>query len=205
MTRRPLQGALAAIALLIPGLVAAQAKPPRPHRSGFFAEVATGPANARVGCSGCEEVTRNAGASSTIRIGFPLSDHVLISLEAFSFADEGFAFANSSDEARTESGLTSVSLLWYPGRSGFFLKGGSGVAASEFTVKRDGESDLTVQGTGIGLNVGIGYDLTLSRRFALTTNAAIHVAAIGDVLLPSGNVDDVIATIYSLNVGLTLR
>lgn len=200
----PLRTSLGVLLLTL-GLVPALAAQARPHRTGFFMEIGAGPASARVGCSGCEEVTRNSGTSSTIRVGFPLSDHVLISLEAYSFSDEGFAFANANDKAKTESGTTSIALLWYPGKSGFFLTGGTGIASSDFTVQREGQSDLTVQGSGVALTVGVGYDLTLSRRFAFTTNAGIHVGAIGDVALPASNVDDVIATIYSVNIGFTLR
>lgn len=178
----------------------------RPHRSGFWLELAGGPANVRVGCGGCDEVTRNTVASNTIRFGFPLSDHVMLGLEAFSFTNKGgFAFANSEDQTRTESGVLEAVLLWYPTKSGLFIKGGTGIASSDFFVAQEGADSATVSGTGVGLTVGLGYDFAISRKFAITANAGIHVAAIGDVLLPTGNVDDVIATVYSISVGVTLR
>ena len=59
-------------------------------------------------------------------------------------------------------------------------------------------------GSGVALRVGVEYGLTLSRRLAFTTNARIHVGTIGDVALPSSNVDDLIATIYRINTGFTL-
>lgn len=177
----------------------------RPHRSGFWLEIGGGPGSARVGCAGCEEVTRNSGATNTIRLGFPLSDHVMFGIEALSFSGDGFGFANLSEKSHSGTGVTELVLLWYPGKSGFFIKGGTGIASSDFRLATEAGDSVLVRGTGVGLTTGIGYDLTLSRRFAFTTNAAIHVAAIGDITLPSGNVDDVIATIYSINIGFTLR
>lgn len=123
----------------------------------------------------------------------------MIGLEVFSFSGDGFGFANVDDTSHSGTGVTEIALLWYPWKSGLFIKGDTGVASSDFRLARENGDSLLVRGTGVG------YDLNLSRRFAFTTNTAIHVAAIGDITLPSGNVDDVIATIYSLNIGFTLR
>jgi hypothetical protein len=178
----------------------------RPHRSGFYLELGGGVATSRASCAGCEDVTRNNGNSSTLRLGFPLSDHVMLGLEAFSFGNKGgFSFYSVEDESRVQTSTTQAVVLWYPTKTGLFVKGGTGIAESQFFVPQEGSDSVSVKGTGVGLTLGLGYDLNLSRRFALTTNAGIHVTAIGDVQLPSGPVDDVIATIYSLNIGLTLR
>ena len=44
-----------------------------------------------------------------------------------------------------------------------------------------------------------------SRRIALTANLATYVTAVGDIVLPTRRVDDVIATIYELGIGFTIR
>ena len=55
------------------------------------------------------------------------------------------------------------------------------------------------------MTFGVGYDLNLSRRFALTATGAANVAAIGDLVLPTVTIDDAIASMYHLTIGLTVR
>ncbi len=59
--------------------------------------------------------------------------------------------------------------------------------------------------SGLAITFGIGYDLAVARRFALTANLGMNVTAIGDVPLDGTSVDDVIATVYEAAVGITLR
>jgi hypothetical protein len=96
-------------------------------------------------------------------------------------------------------------VLWFPWRSGFFVKGGVGVAEGDFTVTASPGQLVTASGEGVGLTFGLGFDLPISRKIALTANAGAVVAAIGDVVLPGTRVDDVIAMIYHVGLGITIR
>ena len=153
-----------------------------------------------------QEVTTATGSGGYLRIGGTVSDGVLLGLESFSFSDESFGFRSDPDR-RVTAETTSLGVigLWYPWRAGFFLKGGVGIAGGDFTVKPDSGQRRTVKGTGVGMTFGVGYDLNLSRRFAITTTGAAYVAAIGDLVLPTVTVDDAIASMYHLTIGLTIR
>lgn len=183
-------------------------KPGRPHRSGLWGELGSGPGNVRVACSGCEDVVTAPGATSYVRIGSTISDHVLIGFEVFTFLDEAFGFSPGDSSTAAETGTAAIIIMWYPGRHGLFFKGGVGAAFGQFSVPTDSGGVVsadTSAGGGIGLTFGLGWDLPISRKFAFTGNAATFVTALGDVVLPGRRVDDVIATMYSVSIGFTFR
>lgn len=195
--------ALAALALaaIMPRVGSAQ----RPHRSGLWIELGSGPAAVRVACGGCSHVTVAGGSGGQLRIGGVLSDRVLIGVEAFGFTDEAFVFNGGDASVVAETGMLAAVVLWFPWRSGAFLKGGVGLADGTFTATPTGGSALVTEGLGVGLTFGLGYDLPVSRKFAVTANAAAFITAIGDIVLPAGLVDDVIATMYVFTIGVTVR
>jgi hypothetical protein len=53
--------------------------------------------------------------------------------------------------------------------------------------------------------VRAAFFVSVWRSLALTASAGVWVTAIGDVVLPTTTVDDVIATMYNLSIGLTIR
>lgn len=171
-------------------------RPPRPHRSGLWAEFGVGPGLARVACAGCNDVVSSHGATGYIRFGGTASDHVLIGFEVF-------RLAQGHESTRAETATAAVVALWFPGRSGLFLKSGVGAAWGQFTVPGAGAD--TSRGAGIGLTFGLGWDFRVSRQVAVTTNFAAYVTALGDVVEPGRRVDDVIATLYQAAIGLTFR
>jgi hypothetical protein len=196
---------LAAVLLFVLGTpVAAQ----RPHRSGFWIETGGGPSQIRVGCTGCEDVTRRAGSGGYLRLGGAVSDRVMFGVESWTLADETFGFARDDTSLVAENTSLAAVILWYPWRSGFFLKGGVGLAYGDFTLPAETTllaEPVRTRGTGVGLTFGAGYDLPIWRSLALTTSAGVWVTAIGDIVLPAFRVDDVIATMYGATIGLTIR
>jgi hypothetical protein len=202
--RRGWRGVILLLALGAGATSAASAQ--RPHRSGFWFELGAGPATARVGCAGCAEVTTASGSSGYLRLGGTISDGVLLGVENFDFVDERFGFRGDADQSITaETSTLGVVVIWFPWRAGFFLKGGVGIANGTFTVQPAPGTRVKVEGTGVGMTFGVGYEINLSRRFALTTTAAAYVTALGDLQLPATKVDDAIASLYHLTVGLTVR
>ncbi len=175
------------------------------QRRGFWAEAGSGLGSIRVACSGCADLTRASGSSGYIRLGIMASRRVLVGLEAFSYVNEAFAFAEDDPKSLAEVASAGIAVLWFPGRSGAFLKGGLGVANGEFIVEPASDQEVVIQGTGVGLSFGVGYDLPLRRWLALSANAGAFVTGIGDLVLPASRVEDVIATLYQLSFGITIR
>lgn len=175
------------------------------HRSGFWIESVAGIGNARVACSDCTEVVSLWGFANNFRIGGTISDHVLIGFEGFDLLDRAFGFSPSDPTTRADTWTSALVIIWYPGRRGLFFKGGVGSATGQFSIPSGAGQADTSTGRGIGLTFGAGWDWPISRRFALTGNVGTYIAAIGDVVLPSRRVDDVIATMYALGIGVTFR
>jgi len=192
------------MALAVAAAFPAAARAQRPHRSGLWGEFGGGPSSVRIACSDCPDVTRRSGSGGYFRVGGAVSDRILIGVEAFSLVDEAFGFSEGDTSIVAENVSLAGVVLWYPGRTGFFLKAGVGLASGEFTIP--GASEPVVShGIGTGLTFGVGFDLPVWRGLAVTGNAGTWVTAIGDVVLPDATVDDVIATLYGLTFGFTFR
>lgn len=182
--------------------------PPKRHRMGLWGELGSGPGYVRVACSDCEDVIGASGTTSYFRIGGVISKNVLIGFEVFTLLDNTFGFGASDSSTTAETGTAAIVILWYPGRTGLFFKGGVGAAFGQFSIPADtlGAAPAdTSTGGGMGLTFGLGWDWSISRKFAITANAAAFITALGDVALPGHTVDDLIATNYQLSIGFVIR
>lgn len=177
----------------------------RPHRSGLWVELGLGPSLTRVSCAGCSQVTRGSGPIGATRVGLALSNNVMLGAEIASQVDRRFGFAASDSSSVARNETLAIIVLWYPWRSGFFVKGGTGVATGEVTVEPDAAAPIVSTGTGVGMTFGVGWDISLSRHIAITANASSWISAIGDIVLSDGTVEDVIASRYGATIGLTIR
>jgi len=195
---------IAAAALLL-GAIATPLAAQRPHRTGLWGEAGFGPGRIRVNCSNCANVIVTRGDGGYLRVGGVLSNSVLLGIEASGTSNEAFGFEQGDSSVTADVAGVNVIVLWFPWRHGFFLKGGVGVADGTFTVRTTPTDSTTTEAFGSGLTFGLGWDLPISRRFALTANAGAFITAIGDVRLPASVADDVIATTYQLTIGLTFR
>ena len=196
--------ALCLLVTLSGGALAGQ-RPMRPHRAGLWGEVGFGAGHVRVTCATCTSVVPADGPTSYVRIGGTVSDHVVIGFEAFSLLDKAFNFSLDVKESTAETATAAVIILWYPGRTGLFFKGGVGAAGGQYTIPRNATQADTSSGAGMGLTFGAGWDWSISRKFALTANVSTFVVAVGDIVLPGQRVDDVIATMYQGSIGFTFR
>jgi len=196
---------LVAVLAVAVTMQAAAQKPARPHRGGLWGELGFGPGHVRVACSGCAQVVADHGETSFLRIGGTVSDHVLIGFEIFSLLDEAFDFSRDASTSSAEAASGAIVILWYPGRSGLFLKGGVGIAAGQYAIPNGGTQADTATGVGVGLTFGTGWDWSVSRKVAITANVAAYITAVGDIVLTGRRVDDVIATMYQASIGVTLR
>jgi hypothetical protein len=187
------------------GPVGEAPKSQRPHRTGLWAEIAAGPGVLRVAQSDSSRVISRSGEGGFLRLGGVLSDNVLLAWESAGFNDEAFALFGGDTAAVAEVASVGVTVIWFPGRTGLFLKGGVGLAQGEFTVATSATQADTVEGAGIGMTFGAGWDWSFSRKYALTAGVAAYITAIGDLVLPNGRVDDVIGTMYLFSLGFTFR
>lgn len=174
------------------------------RRTGWWFEAGGGPSANRVACSNCVEVTRSGGSGAWLRFGRALSHKVVLGVEVFDFLNRSFRFDNAESLAAENVSIAGI-VLWYPWRSRFFIKSGVGIAEGQFTVATAADEPVFAEGLGVGLTFGLGYDQPVWRSVAVTANAGVFFTAIGDVVLPAIRVDDVIATIYNLSLGITIR
>jgi hypothetical protein len=125
-------------------------------REGFWISFGLGVGS--LGCDDCNaEDERETGGYGYLRLGGTLSQRLLIGGEANGWSK------SENDVTLTVSTVGPV-LLFYPGaNSGFFLKGGLGLANIELEL-----GNLSIEETGVGLTLGLGWDARVGRNFALT-------------------------------------
>ncbi|MDH3206195.1 MAG: outer membrane beta-barrel protein [Gemmatimonadota bacterium] len=174
-------------------------------RGGLWLEGGVGTGTVRNTCSGCQNVTVAYGPSNLLRAGGALSPRVLVGIEIFVLRSSDLVLAPGAAPVESENGTLGPIVIWYVGRSGFFLKGGAGLARGTFTVESTPGEPVTTERTGSSLTFGVGFDIGIMRWFALTANLGTHVSAIGDVHVDGIVIDDVIATVYEVGLGITLR
>lgn len=178
----------------------------RPHRAGLWVEAGGGLGYVRIASSGSTAVTSAPGSASYLRVGGLLSDKVMLGIENFGFVDNMLGFFRGDTSSLAETWSVAVVVLWYPWRSGVFAKGGVGMAQGAFTVTPAGGGvPVTSRGTGVTMTFGLGYDQRISRTLAITGCLCGNIAGIGDVVLPTTRIDDMIASIYHVTIGLTIR
>ncbi|HUF76315.1 MAG TPA: hypothetical protein VMM35_08555 [Longimicrobiales bacterium] len=188
------------VGVLLPGHVLAQGGP----RSGFWIEAGAGTGTLRSACSACPSVTVAYGTANHLRLGLTLAPRVLLGLEFFALRSTELELAAGAMPVDAENGSIAPIVIWYVGRSGFFLKGGIGLARGTYTVEST-VGPVTTERTGSSISFSIGYDIGITSWLALTANLGTYTSAIGDVPLNGVTVDDLIATVYEAAVGLTLR
>jgi len=115
-----------------------------------------------------------AGGSGYLRLGGTPSERLLL-------GGEVNVWVRSENDVTLSRGNATLTVLFYPSRSGgLFLKGGVGGASvqSSFT---SGSVTTTVSDQGLGTTFGVGYDFRLGRNFNITPNADFLFQSINDV------------------------
>jgi hypothetical protein len=190
----------AVLAGLLGALLAGPAAAQDPVRHGFWLDAGAGYGRLRVRCTTCESVGTSYGGTVTVTVGHSVSRKVVLGLEG--------QFWTSWERGPSEQVRSfTVVAQWYPWhQQRFFLRGGTGIVQGPVAPSGTGASPASVQGTGVGLTFGVGYDVPLGRRFGLAVQAASHIAALGDLSLP-GNIylNDTIAYVTRLSAALVVR
>jgi hypothetical protein len=160
--------ALAAVALLSSPLAAqgrttarAAVHPTTNDREGYSLSLGLGGGSNAFTCPGCGTSTRENGASGYLRVGKGMSQSVMAGLEL-----NGWNKSENSVTGRT--GMLSAIAQWYPSMTnGFFAKGGLGIGRTTIDDKSGTVADKT-ESTGFGYQVGMGYDMSIARRWSIT-------------------------------------
>lgn len=146
---------LTSLALLLIATLAApvQAQGNPQTREGFF--ISFGFGFGSLGCDDCDE--RESGGNGYLRMGGTLSQRLLI-------GGEVNGWSKTQGDATLTVGNVGPVLIFYPSANGgFFLKAGLGLANASLEL-----GSVTVEESGVGLTLGLGFDARVGRNFALT-------------------------------------
>ena len=143
-------------ALLMTSLLATPGAAQNPQtREGFWISFGFGVGS--LGCEDCGDDEREVGTNFNLRLGGTMSQRLLIGGELNGWTK------TEGDATLTVSNIGPV-LLFYPNpNGGLFLKGGIGMANTSLEL-----GSLTIDESGVGITIGLGYDARVGRRFALT-------------------------------------
>jgi hypothetical protein len=149
-----------ALGLLIP---AGETFAQRPQtREGFNISFGFGGGGAGIDCRGCQ-TSRQSGTVLYVNIGSTINQRLTLGGELNGFS------RSSQNEDDTIGSLMAVAHFYPAPRMGFFFIGGAGMTSMSL----DNHVDLvTVTSTGLGAEIGAGYDIRLGRNFSLTPYAA---------------------------------
>ena len=171
------------------------------HRQGFWAQAGVMAASNRSDCSNCGEFNWDEGGAVFLRFGGTVSKHVLMGAEVYAF--------RQTDGEITETDIQGVLAIaeWYPWlHLGGFLKIGIGVSNVDLFVQTlDGGSTQTSK-TGLGISLGMGWDIRITNRFSITPVINSYINAVGDLdVEPVGSADNVLTTLLTAGVGVTFH
>jgi hypothetical protein len=193
---------VAGIAML---LIASDVRAQNPHRQGLWSEMGAGPSAVRIGCVGCDDISRAKGAGAFLRLGGTISPNVLMGVEFYAVTAESPGYNGGDTPIIADFRTFGPIVLWYSGTLNGFVKSGVVAADGRFTVNPTEGEPVDASGLGVGLTFGLGFDVPVTKQISLTTNASVFFTAIGDLVLPGRTVEDVIPTSYVMTLGLTVR
>ncbi len=158
--------ALSAVALLSAPLAAQgrtvrRAEPaPSNDRSGYSVSLGLGGGSSGISCAGCASDREN-GMSGYLRVGKGISPSLMAGLEL-----NGWNKTENNVTGRTS--MLSAIAQWYPSMTnGFFTKVGAGMGRLSIEDKSTTPADK-LQSTGFAYQMGVGYDMSIARRWSIT-------------------------------------
>ena len=196
MTARTGSRAAARIAAgaLMAALAGAPALAQVPYRGGPWVDAGIGYGRLRLTCDSCN-IAAAGGMEFTVTVGGAPTRNVLLGLQA-----QGWF---QSRDQRVQSLMAIVQ--WYPWEAaGAFVRAGTGIVWGPVT-PATGNQTAAARSTGVGLDLGLGYDLPVTRHYGIAVQAAWHVAALGDLIVAGQHANDTIAYVTRIGVALVFR
>ena len=167
------------------------------RRSGLWYGGGLGGAVARVGCDICVG-SREGGFTGSLRIGGTLSQKVLLGVEASGW----FRDRNAINR---RLGTVSEVIYWYPSSRGlpYYFKGGVGVIAYRAHDQEGNEGGNAVTSTALQGQIGIGYDLPITRSISISPNATLVGSVYGGLKFNGAAVGSGQVTFFQFGIGVT--
>ena len=166
-----------------------------PRAESFWVSAGIGPTWLRVSCGICR-TSRGTGVSGYVAIGGSGGRGVRVGAEATG------RFKHDGSVRETVWSFGAV-VHWSPSpRRRIYWKAGAGVQL----YRLEGE-DGVVTASPLGVQLGVGWELPLSRRLRWAPSASVHIASVGGGLKFNGtsSVDDVSLTMVQVGIGVTRR
>ena len=173
MKRRTLKVLTAALGLATTAWqpAAAQSSPLVPGR--IFLSAGTGYGGAALSCASCSS-SRESSFAFTGRAGAALRQNLELALEVTAWSKD---FGNSTSNSTARTVFADAVAQWYPLQSsGFFVKGGGGLAFIREDIASTGIPRTRIEANTSDLVAGLGWDVPVARRIALTPYADLHHA-----------------------------
>jgi hypothetical protein len=89
---------------------------------------------------------------------------------------------------------------------GFFVKAGAGMAfVNNWILTTADGDDNGIRSKAFGLGLASGWEWRVSRHVGAQAIGAMHVAALGDLEVARGTVDNVMGNFWSVGAAIVLR
>ena len=163
------------------------------YHEGFWFGGGVASALSDVSCNVCIEDSKSV-MSGFVRGGVTLSPRFLLGLEILG--------TDNSEDGVNERvlGLSGIG-YYYPTGGGLFFKGGLGM----LKFKADDDTD-ELTSTLLSLQIGLGYELPVSRRVSIAAFSALTTTANGDLDYNGSRVtSDMNVTLIQFGLGVTMH
>lgn len=179
--RRTTLAAIAILSLLVSGVAWAGDNPH--HHGGFFIGFNLGAGTADVTVPSEGDADREWGAAADFRLGGAVTENLLLGLESSGWAKE-------EDGSTLSLSTLAFGVTYYPGETGFFLRGGIGFASSSYEFELSNGFTQSKTETGFGLQGAMGYEWRLTQKFAMGPQVEYVYLNIGGDLVDTANFFD---------------
>lgn len=179
---------VALLLLLLPTALSAQ----RRGAAGFWYNISIAPAWARVSCDICAG-HRRTGISASLGLGGTAARGLRVGGEFSGWRES----AGGVTQTLMSVGATAY---WYPNpRSGLYLRGGAALV-----MHRAGDGTDVVTSSGLGPQLGIGYDYTVGKNWRLAPFAHYAAGVFGGAVKFNGGTAAGTARVSFLQIGASL-
>jgi hypothetical protein len=160
---------------------------------GFWAGVGLGSGMHVVGCEICRG-DGNGGWAARVALGGTLSRHLQIGAELHGWTDK-------SDDIRSNAWSIMPALYWYPGTTTpYYFVGGIGLVGF-----KSSDQNESMSSSSMGMTVGLGYDLRLASRYAVTTFVTYTGSFLANLKHERTDVADAQLSLIQFGIGFTRR
>ena len=163
--------ALSSTLILTAAFAAAAGPAAAQDRGGLFVGFGAGWGSAKISCDNCGDSEREGSITGQVRVGTTLSERLSVGAELNGWFDE-------ENDDRASLFLATAAFYFYPAERGLFVKGGVGLARTDFEV-----ATQTLSGMGLGVMAGAGYDFAIGTSTAITPTATVWYGKPGDLEL----------------------